>query len=167
MQSPAKRRVTNLLAIVAFSVIAIIGISLNNRNIRSKTAPTPPATEAPVLEPAAPEPFDRMPIEEDLASALWKTVLITALILATIVAGAWGLKRFGTNRLRQTSSPEMRILGRKYLSAKQSIAIVKVREKELLLGITDHSIQLLIDLTSEEEAPFGSEFAETPVEAKT
>ena len=129
-------------------------------------APPPPATEAPVLD-LVPEPSDRTPMEEDLMSALSKTVLITGLILATIVAGAWGLKRFGANRLRQTSSPEMRILGRKYLSAKQSIAIVKVREKELLLGITDHSIQLLIDLTIEEEDPFGSEFAKTPVEAKT
>ncbi len=166
MQSPVKRRGTNLLAIVAFSVIAIIGISLNNRSIRSKAAPAPPAAEAPVPE-LAPESSDRMPMEDDLASALWKTVLITGLILATIVAGAWGLKHFGANRLRQTSSPEMRVLGRKYLSAKQSIAIVKVREKELLLGITDHSIQLLIELTTEEEDPFGSEFAKTPVEAKT
>ena len=166
MRSPAKRRVTNLLAVAAFAMIAIIGISLNNRSIRSKTAPTPPATDAPVLE-LVPEPSDRTPMEEDLVSALWKTVLITGLMLATIVAGAWGLKRFGANRLQQSSSSEMRILGRKYLSAKQSIAIVKVREKELLLGITDHSIQLLIELTTEEEDPFGSEFAKTPVEAKT
>ena len=166
MRSPAKRKVINLLAVVAFSVMALVGISLNNQSIRSKTPPPPPATEAPVLE-LVPEPSDRTPVEEDLVSALWKTVLITGLILATIVAGAWGLKHFGANRLRQASSPEMRILGRKYLSTKQSIAIVKVREKELLLGITDHSIQLLIDLTTEEEDPFGSEFAKTPVEAKT
>ena len=166
MRFPAKRRVTNLIAVVAFSLLAVIGIILNNRSIKSKLAPIPPATEAHDLELAL-EPADRRPMEEELVSALWKTVLITALIIATIVAGAWGLKRFGANRLRQTSSSEMRILGRKYLSAKQSIAIVKVREKELLLGITDHSIQLLIDLTTEEEDPFGSEFAKTPVEAKT
>ena len=143
MRFPVKRRVTNLLAVAAFSSIAIIGISLNNRNIRSKTPPPPPAAESHVLE-MTPELSDRRPMEEELASALWKTVLITALIIATIVAGAWGLKRFGVNRLQQTPSSEMRILGRKYLSAKQSIAIVKVREKELLLAITDHSIQLYL-----------------------
>ncbi len=165
MKPVLNRRVTNLLAIVAFSAVAIIGISLNNRSIRSSTRPAPPAAEAPVMEQSPGEP-DLMLVENDLSSALWNTVLITALILAVIIAGAWSVKRFGAGRLRQPSSPEMRILGRKYFNAKQSIVIVRVREKELLLGITDQSIQLLTDLTTDEEDTFGSEFADTPAEAK-
>jgi flagellar protein FliO/FliZ len=90
---------------------------------------------------------------------LWKTVVYVGLILAAILIGARVIKRYGGERLKQTSSPDIRILGRRYISPKQSIVMVKVRHKELLLGITDHSIRLLYDFTLEEEERNGTKFA--------
>ncbi|UCH09894.1 MAG: flagellar biosynthetic protein FliO [Fidelibacterota bacterium] len=90
---------------------------------------------------------------------LWKVIVYVALIIAVIVIGARILKRYGGDRLKQASSPDIRVLGRRYISPKQSIVMVKVRHKELLLGITDHSIRLLYDFTPEENQGDGTEFA--------
>ncbi|MCH8327558.1 MAG: flagellar biosynthetic protein FliO [Candidatus Marinimicrobia bacterium] len=86
----------------------------------------------------------------DLTGSLWKAVFYTALLLGVILGGAMLMKKYGGERFSQTSSPDIEIIGRKYLNPKQSIAIVKVRKKELLLGITDQSIQLLDRLDTDE-----------------
>ena len=144
------RRVTNLILIGVMATVVVIGFLLQTRSIESRTK-KPPAevtTAAPGEEPALPI---QVPSEKptqpttfttgkDLSSQLWKTVVYVGLILAAILVGA-------------------RILGRRYISPKQSIVMVKVRHKELLLGITDHSIRLLYDFTPEEEERNGTEFA--------
>lgn len=162
------RRFTNLILIVVIVLVAIIGITLQTRSVESKsqrpttetTTPTPSElsdqqTPGPSEEPDRPTGLST---GDELSTALWKVVIYVALIVAAILLGARLIKRYGGDRLKQTSSPDIRILGRRYISPKQSIAVVKVRHKELLLGITDHSIRLLYDFTQDEEEN-GTEFA--------
>lgn len=163
------RRVTNLILIGVMATVVVIGFSLQTRSIESRAKkPQTEATTAPPEE--EPVPQIQRPDEEparqtifttgnDLSAQLWKTVVYVALILAAILVGARVIKRYGGKRLKQASSPDIRILGRRYISPKQSIAMVKVRHKELLLGITDQSIRLLYDFTPEEEEQNGTEFA--------
>lgn len=159
----AKRRAMNLLVVVAFMVITIIGLNLRNRKIETASRGAQPVVEAPVEQPAPPSsPYDK--VGDDLSAALWKTVIITAVIIAVIILGAMGMKRFWGDRLPQASSTEIQIVGRRFIGPKQSIAIVKVREKELLVGITDHSIHLLGDITPDGKEDNGTEFAVTPAE---
>lgn len=151
-------------------MVAIVGISLQQRSIGTRTQK--PRTEASTEAPAAqqpvppPQPTATNSVQEtdfavgnDLTLTLWKVIVYVALIIAVIVIGARILKRYGGDRLKQASSPDIRVLGRRYISPKQSIVMVKVRHKELLLGITDHSIRLLYDFTPEENQGDGTEFA--------
>ena len=163
------RRVTNLILIGVMAVVVVIGFLLQTRSIESRTKkpPVEVTTAAPEGEPASPtqRPSEKptqpttFTTGNDLSARLWKTVVYVGLILAAILVGARVIKRYGGERLKQTSSPDIRILGRRYISPKQSIVMVKVRHKELLLGITDHSIRLLYDFTLEEEERNGTKFA--------
>jgi len=152
------------------AAVVVIGFSLQTRSIESRTK-RPPAE----VTTAAPEEESALPVQEpsekptqpttfttgkDLSSQLWKIVVYVGLILAAILIGARLIKRYGGERLKQTSSPDMRILGRRYISPKQSIIMVKVRHKELLPpALYIFSIRLLYDFTPEEEEGNGTEFA--------
>ena len=139
----------NVLAVVVFALITLLGLSLRNQKLDRIAAPPAAVQAAPTTDVI---PFNNVqPAADDLSDSLWKAVGYTALVLGTIIGGAWLLKRYGGERLIQTSSPDIQVVGRKYLSPRQSLAIVKVRGKELLLGITDHSIQLVDHLDSDEE----------------
>lgn len=75
-----------------------------------------------------------------------------ATVLIFFLGGVWLLKRFqpGSNRLFG-SLPVLQVLGRTHLSAKQTLVMVKVDTKLLLLGITDHQINPLMTFDSPEE----------------
>ena len=173
----AAKKPGNFLVIVVLVLITVLGITLRNQRIdrlgiagrttsdlqdAPAATPSEPAaldsTNGPIAtnatRPASSQgsfPADQtLPQSDDLASSLWKAVYYTALLLGIIIGGAMLIKKYGGERFKQTSSPDIEIIGRKYLNPKQSIAIVRVRKKELLLGITDQSIQLLDRLDSDE-----------------
>lgn len=171
----AARRSSNLILIAVMVLVTAVGLILRNASIASRASSAGPAATAPAPENGvAPPPASSTTAQgdkesgllgqDDLAGRAWKVVLYLGLILAAILIGARLLKTYGGGRLMQISSPEIRILGRRYISQKQSIAMIRVRHKELLLGITDQSIRLLYDFTPEEEDGNGTEFAETPAE---
>ena len=177
MARGAANKPGNVLIVVVFALVTLLGITLRNKKIErigeaaqttafsSVTPSTTPAGQAlsDSVEASAsatlPRPTDgqatpalEVPLSQsdDLSGSLWKAVFYTALLLGAILGAAMMFKKYGGDRFRQTSSPDIEIVGRKYLNPKQSIAIVKVRNKELLLGITDQSIQLLDRLDSDE-----------------
>jgi flagellar protein FliO/FliZ len=163
------RRATNLMLISMMGLVAVVGVILQSRSIESKAnearqeTTTPSTGDKPEQEIRQliekPERQNDYPTEQNLVSTLWKVVIYVLLILAAIIIGARVLRRYGGDKLKQTSSPDIRILGRRYISPKQSIVMVKVRNKELLLGITDHSVRLLYDFTPENKED-GTEFAQ-------
>jgi flagellar biogenesis protein FliO len=143
MKFQPKGPAVRLIVIGVVITIAIIGLSMRGREIRSITRPPPVSADSAATQQLQLEPY----AADGLASALIKTVFITLVILAIIVLGAKGLRQYWGQRSTSTSTLDMQILGRRYFNTKQSIALVRVRDKELLLGITDHSIRLLCDLT--------------------
>ena len=162
MAQAAARRSFNVVMIVAMVLVALVGVVLRNSSIDSKisrseapAAAHPAQTDAaaqPTLTPSADSAAQpRLSSEGDFTGRVWKGILYLAAILAAILFGARLLKRYGGGQLVQTSSPDITILGRRYISQKQSLAMVRVRHKELLLGITDQSIRLLYDFTPEEQ----------------
>ena len=162
MTQTAARRSFNVVMIVALILVAVVGVLLRNSSIESKisrpdnqaTAPlttTEDATQSPLPGSSELAGQTRIPSEIDFMGRVWKGILYLAAILAAILLGARFLKRYGGGRLVQASSPDITILGRRYISPKQSLAMVRVRQKELLLGITDQSIRLLYDFTPEEQ----------------
>ena len=169
------RRTSNLYLIAALVLVAIVGLLLRNRSIGDSLTPsqgaaTAPAPEAEAVAPRVPPAGGgriaqpSMTDQQDLAGRAWKVVIYLGVILATILLVARGIKRYGGGRFAGATSSEISVLGRHYISPKQSLAMVKVRQKELLLGITDQSIHLIYDFTPEEEDRNGTEFAESSVE---
>ena len=177
MARGAANKPGNVLVVVVFALVTLLGLTLRNKKIErigEATQTTTSSSMTPSTTPAGlalsdsveasasatlPRPTDgqatpalEVPLaqSDDLAGSLWKAVFYTALLLGAILGAAMMFKKYGGDRFRQTSSPDIEIVGRKYLNPKQSIAIVKVRNKELLLGITDQSIQLLDRLDSDE-----------------
>jgi flagellar biogenesis protein FliO len=75
-----------------------------------------------------------------------------ATVLIIIIGGAWLVKRIypGGNMLFG-SLPILQVLGRTHLSSKQTLVMIKVDNKLLLLGMTDHQITPLMTIDSPEE----------------
>ncbi len=143
-KSPAAR----LIIIGIVITMTIIGITMRGREIKSLTQPSPVSVDSVATEQLQLESY----AADGLTYALIKTVFITLVIVAIIVLGSRGLRRYRGRRPASTAALDMQILGRRYFNTKQSIALVRVRDKELLLGITDHSIRLLCDLTADQSA---------------
>jgi flagellar protein FliO/FliZ len=92
------------------------------------------------------------------------TVLTTAgylfLLLGVIFLAYWLLKRFGVPGALTSSGPNgPKLVNRLMLGNRQSVAVVRFRDKDLLLGVTEHNVTLL----AEEEAAPEAE----PTERKT
>ena len=158
------QRATQLAPVIVLALVVIIGISLMNRSIETKArggseGPSPsrelPIAQAPSTEPAedaTPQQDWLERRDENLTTSFFKALLYTVLILAVIVLGAFAFRYLRRDRFSQTGSSEIRIIGRRHLNPKQSLAIIRVRNRELLVGITDQSIQLLYDFTANQES---------------
>ncbi|MEE9466668.1 MAG: flagellar biosynthetic protein FliO [Candidatus Neomarinimicrobiota bacterium] len=158
MKVVQKNNLQRIIALVVVVTIAVIGINMRGRAIRNITQPPPVTVDTTAIQPLALEPY----ATDGLASALVKTVFITLVILVVIILGARGLRQLWGRRLTPTSVLDMQILGRQYFNPKQSIALVKVRDRELLVGITDHTIQLLCDLTPDRSETTIDEVTDMP-----
>ena len=157
ISGPAAR----MIAIGVVITIAIIGITMRGREIKTITSPSLVTADS-----AATQELQRKTYAADgLTYALYKVVFITMVIVAIIVLGSRGLRQYRSRRPASIAGFDMQILGRRYFNTKQSIVLVRVRDKELLLGITDHSIQLLCDLTDNDPAEVVDRVIDLPLES--
>ena len=103
-------------------------------------------------------PLDQAPVAElaDLsgqAAAIptfsWSGYFMTIAVLCLLLAGLWmalrWLKKRGTLR-RFGGNQEMEMESRLSLGPKKNLLIVRLRDRRLLLGITDHHISKLAEL---------------------
>lgn len=78
-----------------------------------------------------------------------RTVLVTLFIIILIIA----IAKIYRNRVHQevNNRIEMHVLGRKYIGPKQFLLMVNVERRNLLLGVTDNSINLIASYEPEED----------------
>jgi flagellar biosynthetic protein FliO len=75
-----------------------------------------------------------------------------AFVLALILIGAWLVRKaYPGSSLLFGSLPVLQVLGRTHLGAKQSLVLVKLDSKLILLGLTDHQINPVLTLDDPEE----------------
>lgn len=84
------------------------------------------------------------------------TILTTAgylfLLLGVIFLAYWLLKRFGVPGALTSSGPNgPKLVNRLMLGNRQSVAVVRHRDRELVLGVTADRITLLTDTKAETE----------------
>jgi flagellar biogenesis protein FliO len=118
---------------------------------------TPVASQAPGDIPLGARQADR-PLGEDSASAdssfmnvTLELFLYLGAIVVLIVLILVFFKRIipGSHRLFQSKVVE--VLGRTYLAPKQGLFLVKLADRILVLGVTGNSINVLSEITEEEE----------------
>ncbi len=148
MDKRPKVDLRRILLIVTFGFITVLGFKL----LLDGPDTTPPQTATPQTQAAGEKPgLNLQPADQDLSSSLWKAVFYTALILGAIVLGARGIQKVWGGQIAKSASSEIIVVSRRYLNPKQSIAIVKVRDRELLIGITDQSIQMLTEIAEADD----------------
>ncbi|WP_155887627.1 flagellar biosynthetic protein FliO [Paucidesulfovibrio longus] len=86
----------------------------------------------------------------DASHSLLGTTLVTAaylcLILGVIFLAVWLLRRYGPASVSRTKGPDNpRLIGRLMLGPKQSVCVVRVHERNLILGVTEQRINLLAE----------------------
>lgn len=143
-------------------IITLMGAVMIGNSIFSMSSQTSfPLTESQsnLQQSNTPQPLP----DDSMGPSLFRTVMVTFALIGIIIFGARFAKRYVSSEQKGGLSSDIKVTKRRYLTPKQSIAIVEVRNKELLVGITDHSINLIYDLTPEENGWVGPEFAKTPV----
>ncbi len=93
-----------------------------------------------------------------------KTFAILILIIGLIIGGVFLLKRLFSNQLPGAANQEwFQILARLPIQPKQSLALVKVFERIVLVGITESSITLLSEFSQNQDVKqILSEFNKSP-----
>jgi flagellar biogenesis protein FliO len=131
------------LALV-FALIAILGYIMMYSN--------PPHVDVPQSDRVVQSPD----AEEEPLSAnpyrgyLWRTFVVTlTFIIVLLLIARWTRHRSRT----ATSGPlGLQVVGRKYIGPRHYLLVVRMAEKNLLLGVTDHSINFIGSYTGEDVA---------------
>lgn len=92
------------------------------------------------------------------------TVLTTAgyllLLLGVIYLAYYLMKRFGIQGMIGGTGPNApQLVSRLMLSNRQSVAVVRYKDKDMILGVTEENINLLTELEADE--------SDTPVQTKS
>ncbi len=85
----------------------------------------------------------------DFLGPIFNTASALFIILAIIFLGFYLLKKFGPKSIQNKGKDAPALVGRLFLGSKQSIAIVKVKGKKLVLGVTEQQISLLTEIRND------------------
>jgi len=130
-------------AVAVFSIIALMGALLTLSSYPGKEK------ASLVVAQSTAKPFVNAYPRNVGIKYVTKTVLITGLfILFLLLAMKWYKKRW---RDKNDNPVNFVILGRRYLSSKHYLLLVRVKNYELVLGVTDQNITLLNKYESEDE----------------
>ncbi|NLP43742.1 MAG: flagellar biosynthetic protein FliO [Peptococcaceae bacterium] len=92
-----------------------------------------------VISPATPEPFSWV--------GLIGTVLVFLLILVVVL---WLIRRLNRYTLHNMQTSWARVLDRQPLGTQQSLYLVEIAGKIKVLGVTDHQINVLTEISEPE-----------------
>lgn len=97
--------------------------------------------------------------EKESSSSPWTRLILGAGVVLTLALGLLvGAKRFAKKRLAPNSKIKLDIVSQKAISPKQNLLVVRVAGEHILIGATDHSINMikgvsLIDDETEDQLP--------------
>ncbi len=87
-------------------------------------------------------------------SLVQRAAVSAGVLLILLIGATWGLKSWSSRSAKGKSSQKIKILTQHFIGPKKSIAIIQVAGESLLIGVTDHSINLLKTLSLlDEEIP--------------
>ena len=119
----------------------------------------------PMSSGMAQETMDSMAVEQEMPSLgadlqpktlvtsgyLWRVLLVTTLLLGLLLLALMMYRKLNGY---SGSIPSMQIVARTNIGPRQSLLLVSVHGRRLLLGVTEQQIQLLTELDQEPEEFF-------------
>ena len=86
----------------------------------------------------------------DLMPSVWRLAGALVLVLALVWVTMWIARRVLKGRVAGGRIAAVRVLDRVHLAPRRSIELVSVKDRVLVLGVTDHNISLLTEFTGDE-----------------
>lgn len=86
----------------------------------------------------------------DFLGPIFNTASALFIILAVLFLGFYLLRKFGPKSIQNKGKDGPSLAGRLFLGSKQSIAIVKIKDKKLVLGVTEQQINLLSEIRDDQ-----------------
>jgi len=81
-----------------------------------------------------------------------KVIFMLALVLAVILVSVWLLKKVTPQFSRSANSGLIKILSTFWLGPKKALYLIQVAGKILLVGVTDHNINIISEFSDPDEA---------------
>lgn len=83
--------------------------------------------------------------------SIWKTIGSLLIVLALIIGGSWLFRRFAGTSEQRFSAAGVEVISRSAISPKQSLCLVKLGPRLLLLGLSPNHMAALHDIDDPEE----------------
>lgn len=88
------------------------------------------------------------PVKKDTPSESSTKMFLGLAVLGVLAAGGiYLVNKFRRTNLKQISAPEIKILRQHHLGPKKALAIIRVAGESILIGITDHNINMIKSLS--------------------
>jgi flagellar biosynthetic protein FliO len=109
---------------------------------------TAPKDKKNALEDWANNEIEQPPQETHFGELFIRMMVLLALTLLFLFAFAWVAKRFLNSRMLDTNrGGRIQVLEKRMLSPKACLYLVKVDEKQLVIGESGHEIRLIRDMS--------------------
>lgn len=116
-------------------------------------SPIAKAPKAPLTESEIPLHLDKKKSDEAAGGSALRFIFGVA-VLGVLLGGAWFLVRRHSKPGPRKNAPQIKVLTQHYLGPKKSLAIIRVAGESILIGVTDHNINLIKPLSlMDDEVP--------------
>lgn len=134
----SKRTLWGLLFVIGIGLVLVLTQSGSRAEI-----PTADASGTDSLSQAAPEIGSRV----TAMTSIGKMIVALMVVIACIYAGIYFLKRLMVKR-RTAGKPDglLEVIETTHLDARKSIALVRVADRAVLIGVTEQHISMLTEL---------------------
>lgn len=92
-------------------------------------------------------------IDEGITAALGKMAAALVVVIMAIYGAVWGLKRLNGGRRRNRNGQRLlEVVESAYLAPKKTVALVRVADKAVVIGVTEGQMSVLTELDSDQTA---------------
>lgn len=92
-------------------------------------------------------------MDDGMMAAMGKMAAALVVVVIAIYGAVWGLKRLNGGRRRGRNGRQLlEVVETAYLAPKKSVALVRVADKAVVVGVTDGQMSVLTELDSDQAA---------------
>ncbi len=92
-------------------------------------------------------------MDDGMVAAMGKMAAALVIVVLAIYGAVWGLKRLNGGRRRRHSGQQLlEVIETAYLAPKKTVALLRVADKAIVVGITEGQMSVLTELDSDQTA---------------